>query len=117
MPVVHHPDQALHNPDTVFHRGHFIPQPDPAERYRIFREVARHEGYSIAEAPLGSLAPILDVHYAGYVEFLKTAHHRWSAQPDYGPSLFQMYIQFVASAQILAHLSDRWLAAQGVGAQ
>jgi hypothetical protein len=34
-------------------------------------------------------------------------------------SLFQMYIQpieWVASAQILAHLSDRWLAAQGGGA-
>jgi acetoin utilization deacetylase AcuC-like enzyme len=85
MLVVHHPNQALHDPDTVFRTGQFIPQPDRAERYRIFLDVARHEGYSIAEAPLGSLAPILDVHDAGYVEFLKTAHHRWSAQPDYGP--------------------------------
>jgi hypothetical protein len=59
MLVVHHPNQALHDPDTVFRTGQFIPPPDCAERYRIFPDVPRHEGYSIAEAPLGSLAPIL----------------------------------------------------------
>jgi hypothetical protein len=53
MLVVHHPNQAIHDPDTVFRTGQFIPQPDHAERYRIFLNVARHEGYGVTVRSYG----------------------------------------------------------------
>ena len=85
MIVVHHPDQALHDPETVFRTGRLIEQPDRRERYRIFLEVARAEGHEIRTAPPGDLEPILAVHDADYVRFLETVFARWSAQPGYGP--------------------------------
>jgi len=45
MFVVHHPDQALHDPEQVFRLGALIPQLDRAERYRIFLGVARFGGH------------------------------------------------------------------------
>jgi acetoin utilization deacetylase AcuC-like enzyme len=87
MLVVHHPDQSLHDPHRVFRTGIFIDQPDRAERYRIFLDITRQDGHEIAEAPLGALDPITEVHDADYVTFLKTVHARWAANPDYGPEV------------------------------
>ena len=85
MLVVHHPDQALHDPPRVFRTGKLIDQPDRAERYHIFIEVARLERHELIEAPLGGLEPIIAVHDGGYVSFLRSVHQRWSANPDFGP--------------------------------
>lgn len=85
MLVVHHPDQALHDPEQVFRLGTFIAQPDRAERYRIFLEAAQHGGHRIAVAPDGSLDAILAVHDPAYVAFLQTAHARWRELPGAGP--------------------------------
>lgn len=85
MLVVHHPDQALHDPDRVFRTGRFIAQPDRAERYRIFLDVVTAERHAIVEAPLGSREPILAVHDPDYLTFLEGAWARWSANPDWGP--------------------------------
>ncbi len=81
MYVVHHPDQALHDPDKVFRYGHFIAQPDRAERYRIFLRAALDGGHQVTEAPECGLDPILAVHEADYVTFLQTAWQRWSQLP------------------------------------
>ncbi|MBE7220400.1 MAG: histone deacetylase family protein, partial [Caulobacteraceae bacterium] len=85
MLVVHHPDQALHDPEQVFRTGRFIAQPDRAERYRIFLEVAREERHEIAEAPLGHRDAIEAVHDPAYVAFLESVYARWSRMPGYGP--------------------------------
>ena len=85
MLVIHHPDQALHDPDTVFRTGRFIDQPDRAERYRIFLDVVKQAGYEITEAPLNRAAAITEIHDTDYVAFLQTAFARWSARPGYGP--------------------------------
>ncbi|MFI5015364.1 MAG: histone deacetylase family protein [Hyphomicrobiales bacterium] len=87
MLVVHHRDQALHDPARVFRTGKFIDQPDRAERYRIFLDSARQERHEIVEAPLGGLEPIVEVHDEDYVAFLATVHERWSANPDFGPEV------------------------------
>jgi len=87
MIVVHHPDQALHDPERVFRTGRFIDQPDRAERYRIFLDIVRTDKHEIVEAPLGSLDPILEMHDADYVAFLQSAYRRWSENPDYGPEV------------------------------
>jgi acetoin utilization deacetylase AcuC-like enzyme len=87
MLVIHHPDQARHDPERVFRTGKFIDQPDRAERYRIFLDIVQKDNHQIAEAPLGSLDPILEVHDPDYVEFLRTVYDRWSAEPGYGPEV------------------------------
>ncbi len=85
MLVVHHPDQALHDPDQVFRTGKFIEQPDRAERYRIFLDIVRQDRHEIITAPLNRPEAITDVHDPDYVEFLRTVHARWTAHPGYGP--------------------------------
>ena len=85
MRVVHHPDQALHDPEEVFRTGKFIEQPDRAERYRIFLDIVRQERHEIIEAPLDRPDAIAAIHDPGYVAFLETVHARWAANPDYGP--------------------------------
>ena len=85
MLVIHHPDQALHDPAEVFRTGRFIPQPDRAERYRIFLDAMRRGGHAIAVAPLDQAAAIAEVHDPAYVDFLRTVHARWRQNPDYGP--------------------------------
>lgn len=87
MLVVHHPDQALHDPVHVFRNGKFIDQPDRAERYHIFLSIMVEGGHQIVEAPLGSLDPITAIHHPDYVEFLQTVYNRWSATPGYGPDV------------------------------
>ena len=85
MLVVHHQDQAMHDPDTVFRTGKFIAQPDRAERYRIFLDIVKQDCHEIVEAPLNRAPAITEVHDPAYVEFLRTVHARWTQHPDYGP--------------------------------
>ncbi len=85
MLVVHHPDQALHDPEHVFRMGQFLPQPDRAERYHIFLAQASRHASRIVEAPIGGLEPVLAVHDADYVRFFETAWQRWRAVPGAGP--------------------------------
>jgi acetoin utilization deacetylase AcuC-like enzyme len=87
MLVVHHPDQALHDPEFVFRTGKFVDQPDRAERYRIFLNIVQEDGHEIIKAPLGSLDPVTEIHDRDYVEFLRTVYSRWAANPAYGPEV------------------------------
>ena len=85
MLVIHHPDQALHDPAEVFRTGRFIAQPDRAERYRIFLDVVRRGRHEIVEAPLDRGSAITEIHDPAYVEFLRGVYARWRQHPDYGP--------------------------------
>src|SRR5689334_19703450 len=85
MLAIHHPDQALHDPEEVFRTGKFIAQPDRAERYRIFLDVVTREGHEVATAPLDEPDAITAVHDPDYVAFLKTVYARWTEKPGYGP--------------------------------
>jgi acetoin utilization deacetylase AcuC-like enzyme len=87
MLAIHHPDQALHDPEFVFRTGKLIAQPDRTERYRIFLEIMREDGHQISQAPFGGLEPIYEVHDRDYVSFLQTVYERWSANPAYGPDV------------------------------
>ncbi|TIM99878.1 MAG: histone deacetylase family protein [Mesorhizobium sp.] len=84
MIVVHHPDQASHDPGMIFWAGRFVEQVERPERYRVLLEAVMRDRHKILEAPLGSLAPILAIHDRHYVEFLRTIHDRWISN-GYGP--------------------------------
>lgn len=85
MLVIHHPDQALHDPEQVFRTGRFIDQPDRAERYRTFLDIVRQDRHEIVEAPLNRAGAVTEIHDPDYVEFLRTVHARWTENPGYGP--------------------------------
>lgn len=85
MLVLHHPDQALHDPALVFRTGQMLEQPERAERYHALLASVRADAHAIIEAPPCRLDPILAVHDADYVEFLRTAFARWQAMPGFGP--------------------------------
>jgi len=87
MLVVHHPDQARHDPPLVFRGGRFIDQPDRAERYRLLLDAVREDRHEVVEAPLGGPEPIVAVHDEDYVAFLSTIYARWSANPQLGPEV------------------------------
>ena len=85
MLVIHHPDHARHDVDSVFRTGKFIPHFDRAERYRIFLEAVTSEGHEIAQAPPEGLEAITAVHDPAYVDFLRSMHDRWMERPEFGP--------------------------------
>jgi acetoin utilization deacetylase AcuC-like enzyme len=47
----------------------------------------REDGNELVQAPLGTVDPIIEVHDAEYVQFLKTVYGRWRDNPDYGPEV------------------------------
>ena len=86
MLVIHHPDQAKPDVDTVFRTGKFIPHFDRAERYRIFLDSVTADRHQVAEAPLDRAEAIVEVHDPAYVDFLKGLHARWARHPEFGPT-------------------------------
>ncbi|HWE46948.1 MAG TPA: histone deacetylase family protein [Caulobacteraceae bacterium] len=80
MRVFHSPSSALHDPKTFFRRGKLIPAPEGVERYTVLRDAVAAD-HDLFEAPDAGLAPVLAVHDAGYVEFLRTA---WDRRAEVG---------------------------------
>ena len=76
MRIVHHPGSILHDPVSFFRRGSLIPHPEQVARYLLLRDAVREAGHDLAEAGDAGLAPILAVHDAGYVAFLREAWER-----------------------------------------
>ncbi|MFN3620301.1 histone deacetylase family protein [Sphingorhabdus sp.] len=69
------PRQMAHAPNQEMHNGAFVPHAETPARAQ-----AMCSGVPATETPTDHTeAPILRVHDAGYIEFLKTAHARWAA--------------------------------------
>ena len=69
------PRQMAHAPTQEMHNGAFVPYAETPARAQ-----ALCSGVPATEMPTDhSEAPILKVHDAGYIAFLKTAHARWTA--------------------------------------
>lgn len=69
------PRQLAHAPTKELHNGAFVAYAETPARAEAFCA-----GAGVAEAPADhGEAPILSVHHAGYIDFLKTAHARWQA--------------------------------------
>lgn len=69
------PRQLAHAPTQELHNGAFVAYAETPARAEAFRA-----GAGVSEAPADhGEAPILSVHDADYIAFLKTAHARWAA--------------------------------------
>ncbi|WP_347709232.1 hypothetical protein [Stakelama marina] len=69
------PAQLRHRPASELHNGALVAYSEAAERAEA---IASAVGATELPADHGE-APILAVHDAGYVDFLKTAFDRWQA--------------------------------------
>ena len=75
MRLFFEPRQMAHAPIQEMHNGAFVPYAETPARAQ-----ALCSGVPATEMPTDhSEAPILKVHDAGYIAFLKTAHARWTA--------------------------------------
>jgi acetoin utilization deacetylase AcuC-like enzyme len=84
MLAVHHPDQALHDPQRVFFMGKLVPHWDQPERYHLFLRIVQAQGHELAVAPDAGIETIVAVHEPAYVAFLQTAWDRWKLLPNAG---------------------------------
>lgn len=79
----HSPASASHNPPQFFRHGRLVQHPETALRYTVLLETATNSGLEVRVAPASGTAPVLQVHDADYVEFLRTAwSRRGEANPD-----------------------------------
>lgn len=70
MRVFHSPASARHDPAQYFRRGTMVTHPEQADRYAILLGAIK-DTHRVAEAGDHGLEPILAVHDAGYVTFLR----------------------------------------------
>ena len=78
---------AAHDPATMAPSPSGRPFYDRAERYGQLLGAVHRLGLATTPAPDHGVAPIAEVHDAGYLHFLETAFERWQATPLAGPAV------------------------------
>jgi acetoin utilization deacetylase AcuC-like enzyme len=87
MRVYVSPRQAAHDPRNFLVAGRPRANPDvPARIERLLSGIA-DQGHTILDPPDSGEHYIRRVHTPEYVDFLRTAHERWSANPNAGPEV------------------------------
>lgn len=91
--AVHHPDVALHHPETFFKRGQLVPIPEVPARAEAIVSLLAQRGVPLEVAPDYGSAPRGAVHTPELLRYLETAHARWIANPGFSdiiiPNVFQ----------------------------
>ncbi len=94
MQVFHSPDHALHAPLHEFEGGRLIPAYETPKRIDAILAALRDAGFPAPAAPAHfGHEPLLRVHGAAFLDFLKTAFPRWrerhgDGRPEAFPSQF-----------------------------
>lgn len=73
MIVFHSEDAALHDPVSFVRHGKAIPHPENASRYRLLLDAVKAAGHDLRLTTNWGEEPILRVHDADYVNFLRSA--------------------------------------------
>ena len=87
MRVFHSPTSSDHDPAGYFRRGEIVAHPEQAARYAILRDAAAAGGHELVAATDQGLEPILAVHEAAYVAFLRDAWDRRGELPGVGAEI------------------------------
>lgn len=81
MRIFHDPSAVRHDPTLFFRRGTLIDHPERPARYTVLRDAVMADGHELLQAGDAGLAPILAVHDAGYVAFLRDIWDRRAEVP------------------------------------
>lgn len=85
MKAYFHPDQLLHHPKTYLSRGAMRQPQEVPERVEPLLNTLGMLGVDVLKPNDFGLVPILAVHDADYISFLRTAHAQWlQAGRDWG---------------------------------
>ncbi|MEC9347110.1 MAG: histone deacetylase family protein [Pseudomonadota bacterium] len=87
MQVIHTEAHARHAPLSFVLRGKVVDSPECPERGFRLIEAIRDAGHPVAAPRAFPESAIAAVHTTDYLQFLATAHARWSALPDAGPEV------------------------------
>ncbi len=79
--------QMGHAPTRYLSKGNIVPYPETPERVRVLLEGARQAGASICASRRFDVSIYRNVHFKGYLDFLKDAHGRWLQIEGAGPEL------------------------------
>jgi acetoin utilization deacetylase AcuC-like enzyme len=83
MITVFNDEHTKHAPERELFRGSFVSTFEKPKRARMIRSAVRKAGFGPIIAPTDcGLEPILRVHAADYVEFLRTVHRRWIEETE-----------------------------------
>ena len=97
MLVFQTPVSVRHDPEIYFRRGAVIPHPENVTRFQVLLDAVTRAGFDIREPQAFGDAPILAVHDAGYVAFLRTA---WSRRGELGEVADEMLTGHFAKPQM-----------------
>lgn len=87
MKLFFSPQQLLHRPQQYFRYGRIgVPVENP-NRMETLAAALADRGLTRLEPEDHGFEPILAVHDAGYVEFLRTIWDQWRAMPEAGPEV------------------------------
>jgi len=87
MRSFYHPDQSLHDPQQFMRVGRISDPKDLPSRTEALLGALAARGLTPETPPDCGLDPILAIHTRPYVDFLMTAHARWSKLPGAGPEV------------------------------
>ncbi|MGV6958737.1 histone deacetylase family protein, partial [Pseudomonas chlororaphis] len=77
-----HPEQLLHHPRSYYSRGQMRTPQEVPERAQRLVQAAHALGFDVQQPEDAGLEPLLAVHGAAYLQFLKEAHQRWKEIPE-----------------------------------
>ena len=81
MRIFHDANAIRHDPTQYFRRGTLISHPEQASRYIVLRDALDAGGHQLVQVGDQGLEPILAVHDAGYVAFLRDVWARRAEVP------------------------------------
>lgn len=87
MKIVFDPRQLSHAPSRFLVRGEWQPCPEMPVRGEVLLAAAREAGHRVIAPDAHGPAPWAAIHAADYLQFLETAHRRWSSLPGAGPEV------------------------------
>lgn len=82
MRTFFHPEQLLHHPRSYYSRGQMRTPQEVPERAQNLVQAAHNLGFEVQQPSDFGLEPLLAVHSAAYLSFLKDAHARWKEIPE-----------------------------------
>ncbi|WDH33562.1 histone deacetylase family protein [Pseudomonas chlororaphis] len=77
-----HPEQLLHHPRSYYSRGQMRTPQEVPERAQRLVQAVHSLGFDVQQPEDAGLQPLLAVHGAAYLQFLKEAHQRWKEIPE-----------------------------------
>ena len=90
----HHPEQGAYSPSQSMRYGRVVAARDHGERTARLLDALGRLGIAAERPRDHGVEPVLAVHDAAYLDFLRTVWEQWSALPEHGPEVWPNYFPY-----------------------